>query len=838
MGFPQLSNIDSRIINTIKQKAGNNLKASQTMPWIRVISCLENFLVIESSKETESFSQKYGNTSKSGRIGVDANNKDVYGNESTDRGYRPSPSINSISVSQGNEGLSKKTSFTITCYSLGQCEVVMEYFLEPGNMVLVEWGENSNLSIPKKCTPITDCSIAAYQQIKHVQKKRKDSQGTYDAILGTITGGSMSYGANETYEIQVELTSIGELPAYLQHHKGISDDKDADKNSTSKNFNPGQIRRLESKNVGKVLFMQMYNALPSHKRNQTIRNLVNDEWATNSSNFVNMDDKIRTKMIDEVKKGKLHSEDASGERLSITSETPLFSDKRFIRVALAFEILDLQEGIKMESEGTCPNVKPVKALVSWKNTICRAHKNMFSADSNFLYIPNKYAPAFNINKALATPKDLDSDEFTNPLPKLTAGQIELIGEQISDLHPKCYKNDNGSANSQGSYFPNNNVLDFRDQGDFDGSYTKVFSDAGQWGYLRDLYINFDFFCNTLESSGLVTKDVYYTLLNGMSSACNMYWDFQLVPRGAIKTHGAKGETLTDSWYNWKVNQKNDDCESNEELQVVDAGCVGKTPTGVGIAKFQSRGALTPFLSAELNFDIPGAMKGQVIGNKLSNNSKNAGSIKNPTAEQKEITFKGLFSNKRDSVLDALNSVKPAVDPPKEKTKGEVAKQEEEDIAELKKANYEYFVQNACVVPHEQDRKANMDLVGGFWDWNSSNNRSLDSFIKVGTWDDKAVLKRVQLYNEGLLKGNEAADTSLANSNPPLLPIKFTFSIHGVSGLKVGDTFSISDLPGKYNTKVFQVTQISHDIQQNIWTTSVEGSMRNMEAGGGDPKEYK
>ena len=43
--------------------------------------------------------------------------------------------------------------------------------------------------------------------------------------------------------------------------------------------------------------MQMYNALPSHKRNQTIRNLVNDEWATNSSNFVNMDDKIRTKMI-------------------------------------------------------------------------------------------------------------------------------------------------------------------------------------------------------------------------------------------------------------------------------------------------------------------------------------------------------------------------------------------------------------------------------------------------------------------------------------------------------------------------------------------------------------
>ena len=92
-----------------------------------------------------------------------------------------------------------------------------------------------------------------------------------------------------------------------------------------------------------------------------------------------------------------------------------------------------------------------------------------------------------------------------------------------------------------------------------------------------------------------------------------------------------------------------------------------------------------------------------------------------------------------------------------------------------------------------------------------------------------------MLNEGLLgKGNN----SIGQLNVPLLPIKFNFTIHGVSGIRVGDTFNIIDLPGKYKTKVFQVTQVEHTIAQNIWTTKVEGSMRNMEAGTGELKEYK
>ena len=148
--------------------------------------------------------------------------------------------------------------------------------------------------------------------------------------------------------------------------------------------------------------------------------------------------------------------------------------------------------------------------------------------------------------------------------------------------------------------------------------------------------------------------------------------------------------------------------------------------------------------------------------------------------------------------------------------------------------YEYFVQNACIVPKEQDRDGNLDFTKEFLDLYSGNDINIEDLAVVGTWNDTNILKKVQMLNEGLLVGGTSKTSSL---NVPLLPIKFNFTIHGVSGIRVGDTFNIIDLPGNYKNKVFQVTQVAHDIAQNIWTTKIEGSMRNINAGTGKLKEY-
>lgn len=808
MGFPQLGNIDQAILDTINSKAGNNLRASQTMPWMRVISCLGGFLAIESAPVNDSFATRYGNTQKSGRIGVDAAGNSVFADEDS-RGLRPSPTIDSISISQGNEGLSKKSSFTVICYTLGQCEKIMEYFLEPGNMVLVEWGENTNISTTQK-TAIEKCAIASYNSLKTVQTKRKEAKGTYDAVLGVITGGGMSYGSNETYEVQVELTSVGELPAYLQHHKGVQTKEE--KQKSSETFSSWKVDAEDD--VGKRLFEQMFNGLPAGKRTKLLKNKINDPFYTDSINFINMDKEIREELLKTVKDVKIMTK---GDKIEITSDLPLFTEKRFIRVALAFSILDLQDGVVTHAPGTCGETDSTPSgTIVWHNTICRAHKNMFSADTNYLYIPNMYAPNFDILGALRS-----DEEFKSPLPTLSG--MQLAAEDTADLHPRSY------GGSKTSYFPHNSDLTFEDQACYDGSYLPLKAKAGNWGYLRDLYINFDFFCDILDKTGLVTKDVYYELLNGLSSGANLYWNFQIIPRGSIDPHTAGGDTDADTYYNNELSPTISGKNTGvEELQIVDAsfgGDITLMGSSVGLAKFQSRGALTPFLSAELNFDIPGAMKGQVISSKLAKKNR----IENPNSEDKEIRLDGLFSSQIDSVLTELNSVRAKINSAEEEdsaSEGE-AKSDSEQLEAQKEANYEYIVANGTIIPMEQDREADRDLASEAYDVYTGNSVTFEEFAVCAAWNDPAVLKKVQLMNEGLLKGGTS---SVGNLNVPLLPIKFNFTIHGISGIRVGDTFNIIDLPGKYKTKVFQVTQVGHDIAQNLWSTKIEGSMRNMEAG--------
>ena len=825
MGFPQLANIDKTIVTAIKAKVKSNVTTSKVMPWIRVVSCLGKFLVLESSREAVSFTQQYGNTGKSGRVGTDFEGTSIYAED--DRGFRPSPTISAINISQGNEGLSKKTSFTIICYSLGQAELVMEYFMEPGNHVLVEWGENTNASITQKCNPLDACTIIQYNNLKYTQTKRKDSGAHYDAVLGTITNGGLSYGDNETFNIDVELTSIGELPAYLQHHKGLeTGNTTADSGETFGNYDINKVAYKANENLGRFgkdvgysLYMQMFNQLPSHKRTIALKELPDKQkWLLNSANYVNIDKKIREELGKETKNVKLVSDFA--KELKIPTDIPLFSEKSFIRVAAAFTILDFQNGVELTPRNI-PDCKGKSAtttngIINWRSTICRAHRNMFSANSNFLYIPNRQHPSFDLAGALST-----NGEWSKPLGDLNIVKGNFL-KDTADTHPKAYDD-----KAQASYVPKDYNLKYSDQAKYDSSYLSYQADSGEWGYLRDLYINFEFFCKTLEANLYNTKDIYYQLLNGMSSAVNMYWNFQIIPRGAVEP-----PPCTDDGYAEYVRTHYKTADGQEELHIVDATFTGKVKDrGLGKAAFQSRGLKTPFLSAELKFDIPSAMKGQIIGRKLSQLTDN------PNKEQPEVDLDGLFTTRVDSVShilnlfniegDKLSKEKEDAKKSKEERKKEEAKQNAEEKEQQAKANYELFIGNGCVVPRVQDRGENIDVAKESWDWWYGNETTIEKLAVICGYNDPNLLKKVQLLNEGRLKGKLTTQFT-TGKNPPLLPIKFNFTIHGVSGLRVGDTFAISDLPLKYKNKIFQITQISHEVSTNLWQTTVEGSLRNLD----------
>jgi hypothetical protein len=910
--FPQLSNIDSRIWNSIQDKTGKNLRASQTMPWVRVTSTMGNWLSMESCAEKgESFAQKYGNTKRSGRLGItnDADgNKDIYGKESTDRALRPSPVINSISVTQGTEGLSKKTSFTIICYSLGQADVVMKYFLEPGNMVLVEWGENTRKSVAQK-VKLDACSVAVLAGHKVLQKKRMDAGdmamhtneyrpddgatpmngGQYDAVLGYITGGGMKYGDNESYEIQVELSSVGELPAYLQHHKDVSG---KDVKDSALTFQEGELEKEHPKfPKGHKLFMQMFNDLPSNKRHKEVKKLQNQDWALDASNFINFDKTMRENLLEQISEGSKLSgmgKNDQGDDIEIMTDMPLFSDKRFLKVSLAFTILDTQSAaFQANSLGNC-SVKPASMNISWKNTILRAHKNIFSADSEYLHIPNKYSPDWDLKKVLTTtegvveilpPKERFGDPDKN-------GRLTLDTNEPGiaiDTHPHGESADDPKLN----YFPRHDNCLFFDQQFHDKCVEPTEFDAYEWGFLRDLYINFDFFCDVMKKTGLVTKDVYYDLLNGISSAVNLNWEFQIIQtKWKVPIYHPDYNSTEDKFVKYIQSTETDlkpQTTGDNELQIV---CLASTgdPTklvskGIGLAKFKSRGSETPFLSCDFTMDIPGAMKGMIVAKGQSGTSS---PNMNPEAKEQhdESSEKseGLFSNEADSVKLILNPVtiakskeqaeadKKAEEERIEAEKGWIEKttdsasskwsafaqfvgiedtEEEIALAAQAKSNIEFFLKNVLVVPAIQGlaEGESDDIVKNWHDWGSSSTVDINSFILAGGWNDSSLLKRIQRYNtqKYVKEGGKVVVSGGgqdSKTNVPLLPIKFNFTIHGVSGLQVGNTFSIPDLPGKsYSKKIFQITSIEHSISQDLWTTSVEGSMRNLDVGSGAIKKF-
>ena len=761
--FPYLSNIDGNVVARMKSLAGSNVNASKLIPWIRVTSGAN--LVLESIYGNNSFSSVYGNSQRSGRVGTTWDGKDVFESSTISaRGYRPSPVIESLSVENGHKGLTRKCKFSIKCFSLPQAEKITQYFLEPGYTCLIEYGWNLPESISQK-VKLSACSIASMNNFDKTETKRFNSNGTYDVFLGYQTGGGMKSGDSETYVVDVELTTIGEIPAYLQPHKTGTDNNEKSSADSSKPYSIQEIEDAadDQDSIGKALFMQMFNRLPGNKQTSRVKKLIDGKdsngipWAS-EDNFINMDDEIREKLIEDLQDTSVRSSESEVE---IPEGAPLVSDQAFIRVELAFEILNSYVTGLEPKDTPCSGVKSYRYFIDIKNCVCKTFNRMFSTDESILYIPNPKLPDFGLINALSSTEELDTFIDLNR-PPINGAQGVFQFPRQEQGPPQTLTN--GRINQQ--------------------------SAAGNWGYLKDLYINMDFFVDVISRSNYVAKDVYYELLNGLSSAANSYWHFEIVE-----------------------NRSDDPLNAGDlQLSVVDLNFTGNVSVSSTTPKFRAVGTDTPFLSSELTFDIPGAMKNSILGKRSSSKNQNNGK-----QEGQDIKVGTIFNGQPDAVLAILNSFKEDGDEDEPQDQGKSNGDKDED--EIRKANYELFMRKAGVFPKLKKRDDKLDAAVNFWTkvgFNlTGNDGNLEDIVFIGTWDDTALLNQY--------RGIDESDAE----NNILLPIQFSFTVHGVSGLRVGDIFQVIDLPSQYTKSAFQIIEVSHDIDQSSWKTNVRAQLRNM-----------
>lgn len=807
--FPFLGSINPVISNTIKERGGKNLDVSRLTSWIRVASAVpgkgHNGLILESiragKKETladgstitkggRTFANTYGRSTVSGVLGFDFNGNPVYATEN-ERGLRPSPIIESMTIENGNRGLSRKASFTIVAHSLGQAEKLLQHFAEPGYTVLVEFGWNSPDIAASKINLATEgaCGFVKMNQYNTVLNKRLQSKGKYDGFMGYITGGGLSFGDNETYIVTVELTTIGEIPAYLQTHKTPSNAENPVPTSLTYDVAliDGEAKQENSSQIGRALWRQFYNRLPGGKRTQDVKNLINKtdihgRKFSEEFNFINVDEKIREFFMEGLGQARI-----DGDDIDIPDGVNLITDQSYVRFELLARVLnEFSVNLEASPAGPCAEAtKTYSYIIDTNHTILRAHKYMFSLDASKLYIPNQNSPSFGLKELFTATEEID-------VSKLIDYEAFRNNPNSVTVNANPWKDDGNGRGNTSYAFPQLRPILPSDFGESMKDVRQPRAGDYSWGFLRDLYVNLDFFVDVMERANYVAKDILYELLNGISAAANSYWEFDIC-ENPNNTSGDSAQSnhlvVRDLTFSGEVEPGEFD---NEQ----------KYPT------FDVIGSKTPFLNFGINMDIPAVMRNSILGKASSSEV---------LIEGQEAGITKFFGGANDPVRDIFNSFKIQKKPTEVDASTSPPPPDEE---EARKANLENFGEKGTLVPLLRSR-ADVKQFFGLFD---QDEIAIEDLV-VGAFKDATVFKNLEQIWLTDTYSTENGNNS-TKLNPRVLGVEANFDIHGTSGLKVGDMFKLNQLPKGYD-KPFQIMETSHNLSDGQWITSVKARMRNL-----------
>lgn len=777
--FPNFSQIAPFVQSTLNSRINNPYEVSKLNAWVRVISAVSNSetargLVLYSNPDISLFKAAgdnapdsiYGNSSQAGALGSDWDGRAIAPQAGV--GLRPSPIIESIEVDEGSGNLSRKANFSIKCFSKEQMELVTQYYLEPGFTVFIEFGWNTPDGASGVTIPLDAGPIGANQNFKNVDDKRQSTNGHYDNYLGFITGGSVEV-SGEIWTVNVKCTGFTELPAYLVNgdNGGADQSTEDTQELIEKTAKENEYGNLSAEaDLNKKRWMFAYNALPSNRKTIKIKELETESDDSlkivpmaHAVNYINFDETVRDTMNSKGdgtmlsrligSGGARQSTGEGNERLDVPGGTDLISAEKFIRFGALMKIINTTIA---DAFNIGPNEKVPLAIDS-SFCVCGAYPSIFSTKKDKLFIPNPQTPKFDFISAQTQTTaitEIPTDDPENNSIEYDGMTIKFpndgtIEDGVTEYGNICYS-DGYTTNGMG-----------------------INKEPNEWGFLDDLYVNFEFASEILSTSNLNVKDALYQILNGMSSAVNDLWNFQIVdkPAPAINRY--------------------DVVEGSPILSIVDLNFTYKDG-GDPPYEFNLIGTDSIFKEASFNLEMSGMKMSQTIGNRLGNQFN--------TSTQKPVGK--LFSEgNTDLVLYEIRKNETGGTNPPKKTPID-AKEEEE----LREKNYLNFLGKLGSYPKVHLEKSDIP-----------NKYNINEYAYVGVYDDAQLLK---------IAKNDVKDEVSA-----LLPIRVSFTINGVSGIKRGDKFTVKGIPDMYYTRgFFQVLSVKHTISGMQWDTEIEGGFRN------------
>ena len=796
--FPRYRPIQQFVIDELNLKK-SLVYTSRLNAWIRVTANAGQGLVLQSNPDIPivGSTSVYGNASSPGIVGLNWAGDPVKVS-GDDRGLRPSPTISGLSIKNGTSGLTRECNFSIEAYTPGQVDVIQLYFGQPGFTSVVEFGWDLEKAHNQKLE-LNATSISKLNNFKNVLDKRKKSKGNYDNFLGFITGFKIG-SEGDKYTIDVTLKGLGELPQTLKLHKPVEDDTPETENESGRTktkslsslkYSPTSFR---NKNIssGEKNFMYMFNALPSHKQIQSVKDLRSEYGRV--ENFINFNDVTKEHIQEETEgsDGGGDTIDMEGTTVKIPKGTQLVGDERFIRFGLLKKIIDTNDVIDPTKMMKFGDGKCYPSKIFTEFTVCNAFDRIFSTAKDRLVVPNTQTPDFGVFKAL-------KGEQAN----FKSGNNDC--SQKTENRPIA-NNDGvfGRATSEYVEFPQSTGLNEPKSNGFEG----IQRSSRAWGYIDDLYINFDFAISVIEAENLSYADVILELVNGMSTAVNTLWDFQIMEKVAPVTIPGQIE-------------KGDLC-----LQIVEMNCTTERKQTSRNLIHNGEGSF--FINGQLDIDLPGDMMNSIISDRKK---LDAGASVDVGPEGSDAGGYPLNSEEtiQDSVLNILNeNARKEVEAKKPKDgttnieDGAEVDSEEDIIAAL----YNALLNKVGAYPSRKDGKFNMDDTFLQRIFDAGKTVGAEEVLFFPTFNDQALFKKfLSEDNPNLAPAEKEKKPKGAGTLISML--KYNFEVHGNSGIAHGDNFNIIGIPSVYSkTGFFQVTNVEHNIDGMNWTTSIEGQYRS------------
>jgi len=142
-------------------------------------------------------------------------------------GLTPMPGIESVDVKCQNRGSTKKVSVKLKCYSPEQFKIIDLLYLRIGYTMFIEWGwnpymEDSSNMVSDYFTLIEQDGQGFFDWtywksksylgfLRRIEKTRAQHRGNYDGILCRVTNFSWTFSQDGSYDISIELISLGDV---------------------------------------------------------------------------------------------------------------------------------------------------------------------------------------------------------------------------------------------------------------------------------------------------------------------------------------------------------------------------------------------------------------------------------------------------------------------------------------------------------------------------------------------------------------------------------------------------------------------------------------------------